>query len=119
MSNDTIEDAARAEVQAQAISSAEVACLLHPGSTVLHMVKDGCPLCRVLNPAELVKAIHALAMAPAPLTEVYDAVNAMKPFTAQLGGKSITAYGHTIDDVMSLGRAQAGLEAWLNGRKEV
>jgi hypothetical protein len=42
------------------------------------------------------------------------AIDAMRPFTAQLGGRSITAFGHTIANVVALGEAQAGLEAWVN-----
>lgn len=114
--NESIEEAARAEVQAQAISSAEVACLLHAGVTVLHMTRDGCPLCRSLDPESLVKAIHAVSSAPKPFAEVYEAIKAIEPFTAQLGGRAITAYGHTVADVQRLGRAEAGLKSWLNGK---
>lgn len=113
--NDTIEDAAQQAIREEAISEAEVACLSHRGVTVLHLVKDGCPLCNPkVDPAGIVRALDKLANAPAPILQVLETLKAIAPFTAQLGGRAIMAYGYTIADVIRLGAAQKELEAWIN-----
>lgn len=113
---ESIEDAGRKAVRDAAVAESEVACLLHEKVTVLHLAADGCPLCRKPDPEKIIEAVHRLATASAPMPQVLNAVRAMEPFTAQLrAGKGITAMGHTVDDVLQLGKAQQQLEAWLNG----
>lgn len=72
---------------------------------------------RTPDPQRIIEAVHALATAPAPFAQVLEAIRAIEPITAQLkADKGITALGHTVDDVIRLGAAQAALDAWLNGR---
>lgn len=112
--NETIEDAARAAIQEEAKANAELACLLHKDVTVLHLAKNKCPICHpAVDPKEVIRALHAIATAPAPFAEVADAIKAMQPFTAQLATKAITVYGQTVSDIRRLGAVQDKLREWL------
>lgn len=107
-----IEDAAREEIRN---TLDEVACLLHPRVTIIHVATDGCPLCRGPNPDSIVSALHTLATAPAPIAEILEALRCIAPFTAQLGGRSISAaFGQTVGNIIDLGRAEEALKRWLN-----